>query len=310
LLSCFPSASSSRMGSTFSGKDCFDIQYSKSRTIDENVIVFDWDDTICPSSFVDQWQIENFKDLPLHFQNLFNEIAKCAERCLAEASKHGEVILITNSDEGWVKYSAERYIPKLLPIIAKYKVVSARTRYERFYPSQPLCWKAAAFAHEVNEIYAETKNTMMDCDDEDDELNESCESLEATDVSSDSDTDGSDVRKFNASRRQVVSIGDGIEERTAVRIISEQLAAVPKSVMFITAPSPLQILGQLNMVTRHMKYVCEHGTSLDLEISPNQAQRGAEKYMDRNKVHFEERTLLDMRSRHLPPDEITVGAGL
>jgi hypothetical protein len=28
-------------------------------------IIFDWDDTICPSSFVDQFQIEVFEDLPV-----------------------------------------------------------------------------------------------------------------------------------------------------------------------------------------------------------------------------------------------------
>lgn len=28
------------------------------------VLIFDWDDTICPSSFVDQWKIEHFEDLP------------------------------------------------------------------------------------------------------------------------------------------------------------------------------------------------------------------------------------------------------
>jgi hypothetical protein len=30
------------------------------------VLIFDWDDTICPSSFVDRWGIENVKDLPKH----------------------------------------------------------------------------------------------------------------------------------------------------------------------------------------------------------------------------------------------------
>jgi hypothetical protein len=38
-------------------------------------------------------------------------------------------------------------------VVEQYRIVSARTRYERFYPGQPLCWKAAAFAHEVNELY-------------------------------------------------------------------------------------------------------------------------------------------------------------
>ena len=30
------------------------------------VIIFDWDDTICPSSFVDQFKVDNFSELPLH----------------------------------------------------------------------------------------------------------------------------------------------------------------------------------------------------------------------------------------------------
>jgi len=55
------------------------------------VLIFDWDDTICPSSFVDQRNIEHFKDLPLHFQNLFNEVGRAAKKCLETASKYGEV---------------------------------------------------------------------------------------------------------------------------------------------------------------------------------------------------------------------------
>jgi hypothetical protein len=30
------------------------------------VLIFDWDDTILPSSFVDQWNIEHFEELPAH----------------------------------------------------------------------------------------------------------------------------------------------------------------------------------------------------------------------------------------------------
>lgn len=39
---------------------------SNNNNDNSSVLVFDWDDTICPSSFVDQWKVENFKELPLH----------------------------------------------------------------------------------------------------------------------------------------------------------------------------------------------------------------------------------------------------
>jgi hypothetical protein len=96
--------------------------------------------------------------------------------------------------------------------------------------------------------------------------------MEASDVSSDGSMDSQQLR-------EIISFGDSMEERTAVRIVSGQLAATPKSVMFISSPSPLQLIGQLQMLTKHMQFVCEHRSSLDLEISPNQAQRCAEMYM-------------------------------
>lgn len=148
--------------------------------------------------------------------------------------------------------------------------MSARTRYERFYPNQPLCWKAAAFAHEVNEIYEANPHSKMDTDDD---YNASCGSLDSTDVSSDEDT------ATSVPPKQIISFGDSMEERTAVRIVSKQLAATSKSVLFVSSPSPTEIIGQLNLVTSHMAFVCEHESSLDLQISPAQAQRCAESYL-------------------------------
>lgn len=232
------------------------------------VLIFDWDDTILPSSFVDQWNIEHFKDLPLHFQKLFNELGRCAEHCLETASKYGEVIIITNSDEGWVKFSAERFVPNLLPVIEKYRVVSARTRYEKFYPQEPMVWKAAAFAHEVNEIYETGKSDIS-----------IVPMVEESDVSSDDDSARSEIEPIKSFRREIISIGDSMEERNAVQVVSRQFSAVPKSVMFISNPSPMQLIGQLNMLTKHMEFVCGNESSLDLEISPHQAQQCADMYL-------------------------------
>ena len=92
------------------------------------VVIVDYDDTILPSTFVDRWKIEKSTDLPLHvsfpslnqrmyslrswilnsfaniiyflhildriqFRNMLEELSRCTERFLEEASKYGEVSL-------------------------------------------------------------------------------------------------------------------------------------------------------------------------------------------------------------------------
>ena len=183
------------------------------------------------------------------------------------------MIIITNSDEGWVKFSAEKYCPQLLPVVAKYRVVSARTGYEKFYPGQPLCWKAAAFAHEVNEIFEQFRGDAS-----------SCVSMDMTDVSSSSSVESDDE---SVVRREVISFGDSMEERTATNIVSNQLGAIPKSVMFLNSPTPIQIIGQLNMLTHHMQYVCESRKSLDLRITAEQADRFAHSYLKKHCIPYD-----------------------
>lgn len=72
-----------------------------------------------------------------------------------------------------------------------------------------------------------------------------------------------------------------MEERTAVRIVSEQLNTTPKSVMFVFAPNLYQIVGQLRLLTKHMDYVCKENITMDLEITMDQAVESA-------KAHFRE----------------------
>lgn len=180
-------------------------------------------------------------------------------------------------------------MPKLLPVIERYPIISARTKYEAFYPGQPLCWKAAAFAHEVNEIYEMANGSS--CDDK------SCDSMELTDISSASEdsqcgAQSPPTTKSSSSRcsskREIISFGDSMEERTAVRIVAGQLGSTSKSVMFISSPTPVQLIGQLEMLTTHMKYVCDNRTSLDLEISKEQANRCANDYIKKHQVYVDQ----------------------
>lgn len=135
-----------------------------------------------------------------------------------------------------------------------------------------MVWKAAAFAHEVNEIYK--TGTIND---------NFVPMVEESDVSSDDDSARSDIEPIIDCRREIISIGDSMEERNAVQVVARQFSAIPKSVMFISNPSPLQLIGQLNMLIKHMKFVCENESSLDLEISPHQAQKCADVYLQQTR---------------------------
>jgi len=198
----------------------------------QTVIIFDWDDTLMSSSWIDRMgllQTESFSELSPQEQAQFQKLEEHAMLCLNSASKCGHVLIITNAEQGWVEYSAKRFMPRLLPIVQNMDVVSARSSYEKFYPNAPLCWKAAAFAHEANQFFS------------------------------------SDEIERNI-HREIISIGDSNEERTAVKIASGQLGAKSKSIKFVELPNPEQLARQLETVSGWLKWVVGHSTELDLML--------------------------------------------
>ena len=85
-----------------------------------SIIIFDWDDTLLPTTFLTPGGI-------------FDE--------LTEAVEKGNVHIITNAGRGWVEYSAKRFYPSILPILSKIKIISARRQYEKVFPGNSRQWK-------------------------------------------------------------------------------------------------------------------------------------------------------------------------
>ena len=305
-----------------------------------SVLIFDWDDTICPSSTIDALGKDTIADFPPQLQATFLNICHKTKEMIALAKSCGDVVIITNSDEGWVKFSAGKFMPSLLPLLDEVEIVSARTRYERLYPRQPLCWKAAAFAHEVNERFhqMDEQDDIFGFGEEDSRetaaamlqqhieaknagtashvpstTSPSASSLPPSPPSAqpmDIPTTSPDKSKSFSNdedlphqvtppsssqpspvgtmkvkeRRQIISFGDSLEERTAVKIVSSQLGALCKSVKFLSQPSPLMILGQLELLSDYMRHICQQPEELDLEISQEQAMNAAERFLNKAAV--------------------------
>lgn len=102
----------------------------------QNIIVFDWDDTLLCSSAINSssWTMTQLQ-----------ELEQAAFSALHEAMRFGEVMVITNGNATWVQESSKKFMPGLLPILEKITVVSARKMYETSYPGDPFMWKQAAF---------------------------------------------------------------------------------------------------------------------------------------------------------------------
>jgi hypothetical protein len=235
------------------------------------VIIFDWDDTLMASSFADRaklLQTESIGSLPPALQVQFAQLEEHVAKCLRVAAELGNVVIITNAESGWVEviflsyfflshclsgglwlcltvwraplpslssqYSSRRFMPRLMPLLEGLRVVSARSTYERFYPGAPLCWKAAAFAHEANQAFG--------------------------------DVDSASSPSGQPHKREIISFGDSNEERTAVKIAAGQLNAVAKSVKFVDLPSPEELSKQVETVCGWLDWICNHDQELDLML--------------------------------------------
>ena len=111
----------------------------------ETVIIFDWDDTILCTSFINP--TGTFDPKQKTSQYVLDQIAdleKAAKKILEMSIRNGITYIITNAGEGWVQFSAERFMPSLLPLLSKINIISARAKYEHLTQDYTK-WKLHAF---------------------------------------------------------------------------------------------------------------------------------------------------------------------
>jgi len=213
-----------------------------------HVIIFDYDDTIFPNTYINNLGLSLSSDLSSLPQSFFDDMEHLAEiltETIEQASKLGDLYLVTNGKEGWIELSCSKFIPSLSSVLKKFKrVISARSTYEFLHPENPIMWKKEVFSDILREFILYTffkiKEGIFLIDNETMKL------------------------------AQLISIGDGIPEREASILATKeynQFNILCKTVKFVERPSCEQLKLQIIMVRECLERIRNHHSSIDVEIT-------------------------------------------
>ena len=116
-----------------------------------SLIIFDWDDTLFPTSFLAKngYFSENIylAEKEDKIQKKLEKLEKSVLQLINLSLSKGEVFIITNASEGWVEYTSSKYYPKFYEILDKIKIISARGEWESLFPNNINEWKINSFSN-------------------------------------------------------------------------------------------------------------------------------------------------------------------
>ena len=202
-----------------------------SKYSDNTVFIFDWDDTILPSTWLRHGGIY------VDYTGCVGVTKEMTEACAAlephvgallrAANEYGKVFIVTNGTLAWLQVSARTFMPSIADLIRSFTIISAADLYDMYY-RDPIMWKKMAFQNEVLALAFPTQ----------------------------------------PAKRTVISIGDGESERLALKYIMAN--AIPdsmltKSLKFMDGPSPEILRRQLVCTLREIDMIATGTESFDLQ---------------------------------------------
>ncbi|CAJ1376954.1 unnamed protein product [Effrenium voratum] len=111
-------------------------------TKQETCFVFDWDDTILPTSWLERIHaLAGGGPLRPEVQRQLASLCSAVVQTLQLAASLGSVIIITNSAPGWVDQSCQIFMPQILPQVRSYPIFAKPLH-------APLTFKITTFRRE------------------------------------------------------------------------------------------------------------------------------------------------------------------
>lgn len=239
----------------------------KSKTL----IIFDWDDTLCPSSWIsaNRPRLSYFRTPPndKRFVKPLDRLQNVVLQLLELATSMGKVVIITNAKESWVPMSCKNFLPKVLPTLSSIPQIYARdtwAAWEEMSTKRSTVAKSPK-AELLSQVGVKLFPPHMDLQDEDPSLlwKTLAFGVELT-----------DFYEPKQSWANVVSIGDADYERVATKNVVKWCSPLlkkkrAKTVKMFDDPTIEELILQLEKVITILPLVVKHNESIDIEIKPH-----------------------------------------
>jgi hypothetical protein len=237
---------------------------------DQTIIILDWDDTLCPTTWMKQEQhrlkLANLTQLSEHYRDRLDMLARQCAAFLTAANELGRVVIVTNAVFPWVDSSCKCFLPSLYPLLKTVSVIYARQVYEdkasgNFMPkvfntnfttsvlrqprraqtqTDPQRWKEVAFEKEIADFYS---------------------------------------RYQHQSWKNVISIGDSAWEREAARKVvplrpTLEQKCRTKTVKLFGEPGIEDLTKQVRVIRKIIEAIVQHDGDLDIELGAEDLHDG------------------------------------
>jgi hypothetical protein len=265
---------------------------------EQTIIIFDWDDTLCPSSWIRENKrvLSFFKPAPNieRIQRPLRELQANCEALLKLAMKLGTVVIVTNAMDPWVETSGRNFLPGLMPLVSQLPVIYARSIYE-MQACDPSSSSGARGSQQqrgnaLPGLYAPNgqnrlgQYNMRVAQQRYDEM----APQRWKEVAFEQEISGFYSRYSHQSWKNVISIGDSIFEREAVRKVVLQRPNMKKkcrtkTLKLFDDPEIEELVHQVRVVHDVLHMMVQYDGELDIEIDEEDLHAGTsltEKMMD------------------------------
>lgn len=263
---------------------------------EQTIILFDWDDTLCPSNWIRENRpaLSFFKPAPNEerYQRPLRELQGHVEATLNLAMRMGKVIIVTNAMEPWVETSCRNFLPGLMPIVSQIPVIYARSIFD-MHNMDPFKRQGAgrlSTRSALPGLYsAGGQNKLASYNAR--LATQQVDALEPQrwkELAFEQEITGFYSRYSHQSWKNVISIGDSIFERDAVRRVvlnrPSSKKCRTKTAKLLDEPEIEELISEVRVIHDALGLMVQYDGNLDIEIDEDDLDVDlslAEKIMDR-----------------------------